>query len=77
MESIREDGADVPPQIVQGMRDPHEQSLHPARERASILGLGDQVHVIRLQRVLRQPETETIAACRERAQDPVARGLLP
>lgn len=66
---IREDGSPAPPQLVQPPRHANEQPLHAARQRSPIAGLGQQVRVVRLDRVLHEPKAEPLRATRERALD--------
>lgn len=73
--AVGEDGARSRPQPVQSSRDAHEEALHPARQRVSIGGLGDQMEVVRLQRVLVEPEAEAFAPRAERALDRDASGV--
>src|SRR5262249_37470916 len=57
------------PELVERAGDSHEQALHSAREGAFVVRFGDQVDVIRLQRVLREAELATLAHGTERAFD--------
>jgi hypothetical protein len=69
VEAVSEDRTAPLPEAIEGPRDPHEQSLHATRQRAAIVGLRNQVDVVRLQRVLRQPESEAIPSGTEDARD--------
>jgi len=50
VEAIREDTAAASPDEVEGSRDPHEEALHPPREGASVVGLGEEMDVRGLKR---------------------------
>ena len=67
--AIAEHGARAVPVLVERPRQAHRKSLHPARERTPITGLGDEVEVRGLNRVVHQPPAEAIRALRERALD--------
>lgn len=77
VEAIREDGAAPAPETVERAGDPHEDSFHSARQRPPILGFGDQMDVIRLQRELVQPEAEAIASGGERTRDRASSRVPP
>lgn len=48
------------PDSVEHSCDADQQSLHAARERAPVVRLGDQVDVVRLQRVVGEAEAESL-----------------
>jgi hypothetical protein len=41
--AVSEHGSRAPPQLVEHLRDPDREPLHPARERLRVGGLADQV----------------------------------
>src|SRR5262249_4484430 len=59
---VREDLAVPPEALVDALRDPDRQPLHPPRERATVVGLADEVHVVRLDAEVDEPEAEAVAA---------------
>ena len=77
MVPIREHLALPPPQPVEPLRAPHEQPLHPPRQRPPILRLGNQVQMIALDRILNQPEAESLASPRERLHENLPRRHPP
>ena len=50
------------PDLVQPLRDPDREPLHASRERHSVARLDDHVHVVRLHRVMVQPELPVLLA---------------
>ncbi len=61
-------GEDAPlssPPLVEPLRDSHREPLEPAHEGASVSSLSDQVEVVRLDRVVQEPEPEAFTARRE------------
>jgi hypothetical protein len=77
VEAIGEDGPAPVPESMERPSDSDEQRLHPARQRASIAGLGDQVDMVRLQGEVDQPEAEALAGGRERTRDRSSHRLPP
>jgi hypothetical protein len=75
MESIREDFPSPSPELIERPSQAHGETLHPARQRAAVVRLDDQVHVIRLDRKLVQAEPEAIAPQLECAKDSGAREM--
>ncbi len=60
--AVREDSAASIPQAIQPLRDANEQTLHTPRERARVLGLDDQVQLVRLDRKLDEPKPESVGS---------------
>jgi hypothetical protein len=67
MVAVGKHGAPANPKPVESARNAHEQARHLEREHASVVGFGDQVDVVRLQRVVR--ETESVASARARRDE--------
>jgi hypothetical protein len=65
--SIAEHGSAPAPQTVQRARDANAETAKAADERAPVIALGDQVHVVRLHREVHQAEARLLAPARERA----------
>jgi hypothetical protein len=70
METIGENASSPLPQAVEQPSHSHGHPLHAAREGEPIVGLDDQMDVIRLYREVIQAEPEAIAPFAERAEHP-------
>ena len=57
MESVREYGSSSMPEAVERSGDSNQQPLHSAGKRRAVLGLGDQVDVVRLEGELIESES--------------------
>jgi len=63
--AVREDFPATTVKTIEPLRDADREPLDAARERARVVRLGDQVQVVRLNRVLDEPEPEAIASVGE------------
>jgi len=77
VEAIGEHAPDPLPRSVECSSNPDEQTLHATGERSPILGFGNQVDVIRLDRELVQTESEALAPGRQRGDDQPSRVFFP
>lgn len=66
VEAVGQDGAAEPERSVHGSREPGAERLHPIREIARSRGLDDRVHVVALDRVVRDAETTALARLAKR-----------
>ena len=65
VESIREDGTSPSEHSVHGSGEPGSEGLHPTGELRSTRRLNDQVHVVRLDRILHEPEPPALSSAAE------------
>ena len=71
VEAVGEHAPSPLPEAVESPCHTHGEALHAAGEPSPVVGLDDQMDVVRLQRVLVHPEPEAVASVLEDAQHPL------